>query len=975
MWCVFLAAPLGAGAETVSFASTLPGIELVAERVYWSVDDEVVDCPEPFEDVRICVRLSNMGSDSAPRKPIHVKVFVDDEFIGKLVQPKSQPLASGESVDLCMSEGGRYAEASHPVRVQFDSRDYVAELNEDNDVETVLNVGAACAGASCGDGICAPEETQATCAIDCGAGPLLTDGYPHALFYRGKTEKQSSDENWQIEHTALMGIIGKAQDERVLDREKNVEPFTTFKLNNPEQYVFLHYNGNFREPGYRRGKFFAGHWLYHPAVEIVRDVAAEDTTIYVSDTSGFNATPSKEDDIALCERDPEGKPDWNACEQVSLIRILDIERIEIRRAQYGTKRRVFGAHNAFASAHANARRRGVSAWHYNYSTLAPRDREGRSTGEVLAEDLASLFIENGELSEWDGLVFDFLPFAKSTSRPLDFDGDGIADKGRVDGLNTYGLGVFEFSQHLREALPEKLIVADGQATLSQRSFGIFNGMESEGWPLQFDPTIRDWSGGFNRLAYWARFALPPVFNIINHKYAYAYVGLEEGIRFNTSRLAMAAAVFTDSAFGSLMRPPGRPEGFELVHIWDEVFKGVEKEAGWLGRPLAPSTRLAIQQPPLWANYPEGVSPHMLPRVDGAESGWANGVLTIEATQPRSDVPAFVLRDLPIDGPDLVVTMVAWGEPWGEYPADIPRRAWVKVAGTDQEFWTFIGPHPFESVFYFKDLTTSSVDLEVRLENKSPIYISNLRAYAHPDVIYREFENGIVLANPSSGPYTFDLASLTNGEARAPHLEVFENGGLWNIRDRDTGYVFLGRHAPAYFTDSELNPRGAKQVRKVGDLALDGLLELHWEDLPSSKGSDFNDVVVKVERDDHRLHVGFVDEEAGLRSSLGWYDRASGDAGILIANVDKVTNPGLADFTATLVLSTEQLRHLGLFLIPGGYDLNRSALERPQASKKGYRRLQATKAQDLETNNGECVGRSVTLPSMDALFLVRDDSCD
>ena len=36
------------------------------------------------------------------------------------------------------------------------------------------------------------------------------------------------------------------------------------------------------------------------------------------------------------------------------------------------------------------------------------------------------------------------------------------------------------------------------------------------------------------------------------------------------------------------------------------------------------------------------------------------------------------------------------------------------------------------------------------------------AYAHPDVVCRTFEGGMVLADPSRKPYTFDLDSLSPG---------------------------------------------------------------------------------------------------------------------------------------------------------------------------------------------------------------------
>ena len=45
----------------------------------------------------------------------------------------------------------------------------------------------------------------------------------------------------------------------------------------------------------------------------------------------------------------------------------------------------------------------------------------------------------------------------------------------------------------------------------------------------------------------------------------------------------------------------------------------------------------------------------------------------------------------------------------------------------------------------------------------PIWIRHIQVYAHPDVIYREFENGLVLANPSRRPYMIDLNEHFSGQ--------------------------------------------------------------------------------------------------------------------------------------------------------------------------------------------------------------------
>lgn len=50
-------------------------------------------------------------------------------------------------------------------------------------------------------------------------------------------------------------------------------------------------------------------------------------------------------------------------------------------------------------------------------------------------------------------------------------------------------------------------------------------------------------------------------------------------------------------------------------------------------------------------------------------------------------------------------------------------------------------------------------LEFVIEGKEPVCISDITAHAHPDAMYRRFEKGLVLANPSPRPYTFEMKKL------------------------------------------------------------------------------------------------------------------------------------------------------------------------------------------------------------------------
>ncbi len=78
------------------------------------------------------------------------------------------------------------------------------------------------------------------------------------------------------------------------------------------------------------------------------------------------------------------------------------------------------------------------------------------------------------------------------------------------------------------------------------------------------------------------------------------------------------------------------------------------------------------------------------------------------------------------------------------------------------FMSWCNRSPFESGFYFPEIRSDYIDLELRIEGTEPVWIERITAHAHPDVIYREFERGLVLANPSPRPYVLDLGRVCPG---------------------------------------------------------------------------------------------------------------------------------------------------------------------------------------------------------------------
>jgi len=73
--------------------------------------------------------------------------------------------------------------------------------------------------------------------------------------------------------------------------------------------------------------------------------------------------------------------------------------------------------------------------------------------------------------------------------------------------------------------------------------------------------------------------------------------------------------------------------------------------------------------------------------------------------------------------------------------------------------TWVNARDFTSAFYFSTIEARQTDLEFVVEGGEPVWISRLEAYAYPDVMCREFERGVVLANPAPRPHAFHMEQL------------------------------------------------------------------------------------------------------------------------------------------------------------------------------------------------------------------------
>ncbi|GAB6165070.1 hypothetical protein JCM19992_10700 [Thermostilla marina] len=821
--------------------------------------------------------------------------------------------------------------------------------------------------------------------------PVVAGDYPRVFFFRQSESfargKRMPYDTWDACFSRLMGIMGKTLDEEIPGTiPDNIEYFTRFKQRHPEQAVLLHYNGNARDPRFERDAFFAGHWLYHVGSTILSDVPAEEgeTVIRVADPSLYRTNMGryrdKNEDIGLCELDEHGRPNWFHAEQVQLVAV-DVENktITVRRGCYGTKPRAFAAGKAYAAAHATEGpwgRRSNLLWFYNYATCCPKDSQGRTCWQVHAQDVADRFAPSGELAAFDGLEFDVLAFRRSGgNRPLDCNADGIGDDGIFDGVNLYGLGVIRFLEELRRRMGEdKLIMADGQQQDNgQRGFSILNGIESEGFPHLSDHEIEDWSGALNRHAYWAAFSRSPVFNYINHKFVAP--GENPGEHYNPDlpwgrhRLSFAAAMFTDAAVCFSYTPPRGDSKFPIA-VWDEFWAGKERRLGWLGKPLGPAKTLAIESPNLLDTLkqpgPEGMTSVAFP----VELSGAEGAKDIGRT-----------IEFQLYGEDLYFQMTASSDPLAGYPASMARFVKVRLRSPSD---------------VMRPETLDSAMMQLRGESPKPL----------------DRETGASLR--WSGPTTLGGKTLPAFAAHPPYKT--KKGSVWwtsTVYVRPGGRLHfatgMGERAPGrsdgvVFRIEARPIVGGAESTSLGQATVlfeQNQVASRWEehDIPlaeklgaASVGKTYElRFIADCGPNDNATtdHAYWGDVWVGTSAPLrlsrrsaehgAWVGRTPFTSGFYFRGL----KPGRYALEITFEGAEKVVIHdMSLHAAPdaryrrfeGGIVLANPSLHpvvfdlEKIAPGVRYRRISGTPGQDPETNNGQPVGSTVTLPALDALFL-------
>lgn len=825
--------------------------------------------------------------------------------------------------------------------------------------------------------------------------PLLQPNYPRAFFFRASeaaARKPGVDyAAWDAEFSRLMGIMGKCLDEEVLRTEaQNPGIFSRFKQQHPEQAVLLHFNGNSRDPRYHTEPYFPGHWIYRKAVRILSDIPAApgETAIQVEDASDFQVAGGRyktsADDIALFGVTADGKHDWHRCEQVQLTAVdLKTNTIRVRRGCYGSQPLAFQAGKSRAAAHQCEGPWGKTSnllWYYNFATHCPRDARGRTCADLLVDDLAQWFGPSGKLAAFDGLEFDVM-FHETHG---DTDGDGEVDDGIINGLNHYGIGMIGFARKLRERMGDRFII-QGDGALgpggirSQRASGWLNGIESEGFPNLNDWAMEDWSGGLNRHAFWAANGRPPAFSYINHKWTQPVPG-KPGEQQNPDvplarhRLAFAGAVFTDAAICYSYVPKRGND--RLLGIWDELIGGTLQKPGWLGKPLGAPVHLATATPDL-LRRPGDPLASLAQRIGGDVAVQTPGPdgLRISALTAAAPEFSFSVRGIPTSGEDLVVQLTLAAAPRQGYPQEMARLVHLTASG---DFLSLLAPTPQQTGMTLRGQPESALSKDsgasLAYRPAQPIGDQILPAYLfHPP--YRSGRGSVFwcrdLTLPAEPELRFSLGMGEKSPQRSDgvwfqvwvaELQGKQPGPFRQVFEKSTNaHAWIPCSVP--LADWAGKPVRLKFVADCGpqdnattDHGMWGNVRIVRSGTPDTAVTPPKTLMTWA----NDRPFGSVFHFRGIHSKTCDLEfRIEGSEPVTIHSLTVHGHPGAAyrRFENGIVLANPGLKAYS-------FDLNVIA---PGCH---FRRLQGSRNQDPETNNGSPVNGAAVLDERDALFLAR-----
>ncbi|WP_282167758.1 hypothetical protein [Shewanella japonica] len=620
---------------------------------------------------------------------------------------------------------------------------------------------------------------------------IMGEEYPKSIYFRNAENSAANEtipyEKWKNRWSKLDGMVVKALDEEIPGRSGEAQKkFLKYKQEFPQKMMLLHFNGNARDPRFDLDYFKHHDWTYFVGTDAKSKIAfsSDTTVIKVNNTDvfkqGWGRGKKGNDDIAIVTRSNNGKLNWGRVEQVKLISINKKQSsITVARGQFNTKPLTFDKGKAYLAPHVAqapiAPQSDQTLWRYNFSQLGDKADYSQSMAQALADNLLSYMSSDGQLATFDGVEFDVLASYRglghhTRKNKIDYNFDGQFSSLDNQAADQYRIGVRHFLTQLRHKLGDnKFLLADGNELNQQREFGLLNGIESETWPSHWDPEIEQWSSGMNRHLFWNENCYSPCFSYIKLGELPSKKGPSVAPTENTRKLRVAAALIMDATIAPAYRPKGKK-----LDNWPELTGGKRKYNSWLGKVVSPPMyyKVSDNKPTkcIIINDEQNFSVH--------DSNANDKVIKRKGTGTLQFSCYFSLAS----ADDVVLVMYTKSKSNNLTP-ETDQVRYISIVPNDdqsQKNMTWSGNNLFKSRFYFKQLKAGLNNLKFESDAEE-IYISEMKITSGAEVMYREFENGLVIANPFRKPISVDIADFTE---REPLL-------INNRRDKNKGTVTIG----------------------------------------------------------------------------------------------------------------------------------------------------------------------------------------
>jgi len=224
---------------------------------------------------------------------------------------------------------------------------------------------------------------------------------------------------------------------------------------------------------------YAGHWLYLAGTKTLNDINSTDSNVKVEDISNFTIGT-----YVVIYDAPAGS--FKNAEHAYVADInTSTKTIKLsKRGSYSSA--TYHAANSIIATHvfdAEDDDIFVGGWSYNLSSHCPRDANGKTLVEAMADWLGVNLNKNSAgtiVNAYDGIIFDTDGWR--TAAQNDVNDDLIPDGGFFDSVNTWNVGLETLYSRVRNYFPNSFIVSGSP---NSRGFSTLNGTQMEGLPATY----------------------------------------------------------------------------------------------------------------------------------------------------------------------------------------------------------------------------------------------------------------------------------------------------------------------------------------------------------------------------------------------------------------------------------------------------------------------------------------------------------